>query len=274
MNPTPPPYAPNVVNQTVYYNGVTWKGNPGGDWYPESGGGGSGDQSYLTILNSVNKQNEQWVAKIKEFDTKSPFVYDQILADEVKKVGQRLDPYYKQTLDDFLTSITRQRTRSFEDERTVLGQISQDIGDYTKENQTQLQDALDRSRQGYADAGLYSSGQRMRSEGQLGATSENNLADYMKGQERRISDTQLSTKRNIEDYGTQQQQFQRDVGHYDPTTGQFVRGARSEAEVRTQAMGEIQPLQQQREFQMRQYAGVPAGVDASQYWLDTYNLLR
>lgn len=27
-----PPYAPNVVNQTVDYGGYTWKGNPGGDW--------------------------------------------------------------------------------------------------------------------------------------------------------------------------------------------------------------------------------------------------
>lgn len=30
-----PPYAPNVVNQTVSYGGKTWKGNPGGSWYEE-----------------------------------------------------------------------------------------------------------------------------------------------------------------------------------------------------------------------------------------------
>ena len=35
-----PPYAPNVVNQTVSYGGATWKGNPGSDWTLEGGGGG------------------------------------------------------------------------------------------------------------------------------------------------------------------------------------------------------------------------------------------
>src|SRR3990167_664826 len=30
-----PPYAPNVVNQTVSYGGRTWKGNPNQDWYLE-----------------------------------------------------------------------------------------------------------------------------------------------------------------------------------------------------------------------------------------------
>lgn len=30
--PTPPPYPPNTVNQTVEYNGSTWKGQPGQGW--------------------------------------------------------------------------------------------------------------------------------------------------------------------------------------------------------------------------------------------------
>lgn len=37
--PEKPPYAPNVVNQTVEYGGATWKGEPGGDWYLAGGGG-------------------------------------------------------------------------------------------------------------------------------------------------------------------------------------------------------------------------------------------
>lgn len=36
-----PPYAPNVVNQTVDYGGATWKGNPGSDWTLQSGGNSS-----------------------------------------------------------------------------------------------------------------------------------------------------------------------------------------------------------------------------------------
>lgn len=43
--PSPPSYAPNVVNQTVEHDGATWKGDPGTGWHlastdPRHGGGG------------------------------------------------------------------------------------------------------------------------------------------------------------------------------------------------------------------------------------------
>ena len=37
---TPPSYAPDTVNQTVDFGGVTWKGQPGGSWTPQSLSGG------------------------------------------------------------------------------------------------------------------------------------------------------------------------------------------------------------------------------------------
>jgi hypothetical protein len=36
-----PPYQPNVVNQTVDFGGVTWKGNPGQGWSQQSFTGGN-----------------------------------------------------------------------------------------------------------------------------------------------------------------------------------------------------------------------------------------
>lgn len=239
-------------------------------------------QTFDSILDAMNKKNEQFIGKIKEFDEKNPWVYDEILAEEMAKTGQRLDPYYKQTLDDFLTSINRKRTRSLEDERRTLSEISMDTQDYTKENKLALEDALEKSREGYADAGLYSSGVRMRAEGRLGVDSQDTLADYTKGQERRVGDLKLKTSREFEDYATTQGEFERDVGAYDPT-GKFVRGVslggrpvgtRSEAEVRQYAMAEIPVRQQQREFERRQFAGPPAGADQAAYYLDTYSLLQ
>ena len=48
-----PPYAPNVVNQTVSYGGATWKGNPGSDWTLEGGGGGDSiDMSQVPSVQS------------------------------------------------------------------------------------------------------------------------------------------------------------------------------------------------------------------------------
>lgn len=52
-----PPYAPNVQDQTVDYGGITWKGQPGGDWTPQSktGGGGLPGQAPTTqdMLNNA-----------------------------------------------------------------------------------------------------------------------------------------------------------------------------------------------------------------------------
>ena len=248
--------------------GIESTGNYGGG-IP---GGGQLDPSSQLIFDTINKQNEVFIAKIKEFDANNPFKYDDILAEEIAKVGTRLDPYYKQTLDDYLTAVNRKRTRSVEDERKTLQEISMDLSDYQKDNKVALEDALDKSREGYADAGLYSSGSRMRSEGKLGFESQNRLEDYQLGQERREADIKLTTQREQQDYNTEQSLFQRDVGSYDPT-GIFKRGARSEAETKLQAIPEVQRRQRERDFARSQYA-IPAAVDQAQYLLNSYNLLR
>src|SRR3990167_5401673 len=236
-------------------------------------GGGQLDPSSQLIFDTINKQNEQFIAKLKDFDVKNPFVYDVILGEEIKKVGQRLDPYYKQSLDDYLTAVNRKRTRSVEDERRTLQEISQDVQDYTKEHKLALEDALDKSREGYADAGLFSSGSRMRAEGKIGEVGQDTLADYQRGQERRTGDIQRLTQRELQDYQTEQSLFQRDVGSYG-AGGEFTRGARSEAETKLQAIPEVQRRQRERDFARAQYAGPPAASDQAQYLLNTYNLLR
>lgn len=39
---SPPSFSPDTVNQTVENDGATWKGQPGGNWTLQSGGGGGG----------------------------------------------------------------------------------------------------------------------------------------------------------------------------------------------------------------------------------------
>lgn len=60
MQPIKPNYAPNTVNQTVEYGGVTWKGQPGGDWVQQSGGGTSGANlaSYDSLINGLPKATD------------------------------------------------------------------------------------------------------------------------------------------------------------------------------------------------------------------------
>lgn len=239
--------------------------------YLAGGAQGGLDPAGQAILDAMNKQNEVFVSKLKEYDTTNPFVYDEILAQEMGKVGERLDPYYKQQLGDFTTAMSRKTSRSLEDRQRVLTNISLDVDQYTKENKQAVEDALEKSREGYSGAGLYTSGARMRTEGRLGAEAGKSLADYLGQKDRAVGEVNLGTQRQLEDYGEQTRLFERGVGSMQD--GVFKRGADSEAEVRLQAIPEVARRQQQREFERRQYAGAPAGADQAQYYLDTYKLL-
>ena len=232
----------------------------------------TGDPATDAIIKAQDEANKKFVSKVKEFDEKNPFVYDKILEDETKKVGLRLDPYYKQTLDDFLRGIKSRTSRSMEDERRTLTEISQDVDSYRKETRQNLEDALSRSREGFADIGQYFSGQQLQTTAKQGLESGEREEDYLRGAERRRESSILTYGRQREDLGETQNLFQRDVGQY---TGEgFTRGARSEAEVRLQALGEIPRRQAQRDFEMRQWVGSPPGVDPAQYALQSYSLLR
>ena len=48
---SPPPYAPNVVDQTVEYGGTVWKGQPGGGWTAQSRSGGGSLTGLETSFN-------------------------------------------------------------------------------------------------------------------------------------------------------------------------------------------------------------------------------
>ena len=72
-----PPYAPNVVNQTVSYGGVTWKGNPGSDWTPEvqsspSNNGGQAQTDYQAAIGTA-------VSGLKEAGTNLDTQYGSLL---------------------------------------------------------------------------------------------------------------------------------------------------------------------------------------------------
>ena len=53
---TPPPYAPNTVNQTVDYGGTTWKGNPGTGWtaVSQTGGGSIGSTGSISAAPTID----------------------------------------------------------------------------------------------------------------------------------------------------------------------------------------------------------------------------
>lgn len=248
-----------------------YKQNPGAQQAVQSG---ALDPTGAYIQNTVYKLDDAYFSKIKDFNSKNPFVYDDVLKQEISKAGNRLDPYYIQTLNDYTRGIDLQKSRSNEDLRKTLANLSTDINSYTESTKNNLEDALAKSRQGYADVGLYFSGNQQRDTAKQGLNANQGLADYTRGKQQSIDTANTTNERTQQDATLKLNQFQRDIGHFDPATGKFVRGAQSEAEVRSQAMSAIPARQSQHQLALYQAAGPPPGVNENEFWLNAYSGLQ
>ncbi len=230
-----------------------------------SAGGTTGNTAQQLIQASIDKytkQTEEYTKKYKEFDVSNPFDWDKILGEERTKVTQRLEPYYTQTLNDYLQGIETKRTRSAEDERTILSEINADVDFYKGQSAQTLIDAIGKSREGYADTGLLSSGQALRGEGQLATTAGTNLQRYLTTAERATSKATLAGQRLGEDLTLEERIKRRDLAQekgYNVETGALTG--------RTQRLGQWQ-------FEKGQYTGAPPGTNPLLYDQSLYGFLQ
>lgn len=220
------------------------------------------DQIIQASIDSYTKLADEYQAKVKQFDANNPFNFDKLLEEETAKVSQRLDPYYVQTISDFLQGINTKRSRGVEDERTLLTELSQDVDDYTGSAKIALDSAVERSREGYADAGLYGSGSQLRDEGQAKAASERTVADYVRGAERQGSRIKTQTARSMEDLALDERLGKRDIER------------EKSYQISSQSLSETLRRQQQREYEKAQFTGLPPGANPSQFANYSYNLLN
>jgi hypothetical protein len=251
---------------------IVWDDNLRAQANNTIGGGGQADSTISSAINAYGLSLDEYQKRYKEFDTKNPFNFDKMLADETAKVGERLDPYYKQTLNDYLTGINQKSTRSLEDQRTLLTNLNADTESYTAKDKLALLDTLDKTRQGYADSGLYFSGARQRAEGATTASDQTNMADYLRGQDTQKNTINTNATRTAEDIALSKSQEARDVGSFD-ASGNFVRGATPAYEVKSQALSAANQDQSLWQYQKNQYLGAPPGADYSLYANENTNLL-
>ena len=120
---TPPPYAPDTVNQTVDYGGITWKGNPGQGWTAQSKTGGgslsgidtkafnaptinlpqlyeslyqsSGIKDLENALSTKTTAYNEQVAKIKD----NPYLSEATMSGRLSKLADKFNADSKLELD-------------------------------------------------------------------------------------------------------------------------------------------------------------------------------
>lgn len=229
------------------------------------------------LIGSVTEQYakiaEEYTKRYKEFSEKNPFNFDEILAKETATVKQRLDPYYKQTLSDYLTGVSTKKSRGLEDQRLLLDNLQKDTDSYLGKDKIALADTLERTRQGYADAGTYFSGARLRAEGRAIGDEQTSKGDYLRGQEERKQNITSTAQRGFEDLELDQSNTKREIGSFD-ANGNFVPGATPTYQVQSQALSAAQQNQSLYNYQKQQYLGAPPGVDANIFAQENNNLLK
>lgn len=229
--------------------------------FKEQGGQQQVQQTPQQIIEEYTSSKiDEWNKKFNEYAKANPFDPDKALTEEKAKVQQRLDPYYKQTLNDYLQGVETKKSRSLQDESTILSELNADREFYSGQAAQNLDNALEQSREGFADAGLYGSGQQLRASGKLQSESSNNLSDYLRRNEAREKQTQLEGQRfRNEDLPLAQKLFERQTGSYD-TSGNFIPGADEQAQILTGASQGVKERQLQNYFGASQAAGAYPGV--------------
>lgn len=239
-----------------------WYGPGGNKDNPNYGGGGGGSSVAQATADAIAENYNTFQQREKDFANANPWDMDKVLSEEAAKVKQRLDPYYNQTLGNFLQGIEVKKARSLEDERNLLGQLTQTTDRYNQQQKDVLKNSLDTIDQSNASNDLSSSGFGERQQG-------NTLADTQLGLE--------AYNQNAGNTARQAQlQGQRTRGYDLPMQTQLEKqqlGAEQTANEYAQTYGQTQQRQNQYQFNQQRFAGQIPGASNLNSQTDLYKLL-
>ncbi len=166
--------------------------------------------SYQSLYQSWQEEANK---KFKEYQqAKGPFDFDEILVSKRAEAKEQIDPYYDERLSDYLLGVRRKTERSQADTQEFLGELSATTDSFTGSTQLKLTEAINRAREGFAEAGLFESGQRFRSEGLAERETQDTLSDFTRRQGLREKQATTGLGRTLEDIGLESKITQRDIG--------------------------------------------------------------
>lgn len=160
-----------------------------------------------SIQDSFQKLQNDVIKRFGEYRGGKPFRVDEVLAEKSKTAAEQIDPYYNQILGDYLLGVTRKINRGVDDTRDLLSELTASTASYTKEAQNTLSEAVDKAQQGFADSGLFGSGEALKTEGMAKQRTGDVLTDYTR--KAGLKEKQLTTglNRNLEDIGAEKKSY-------------------------------------------------------------------
>lgn len=114
-----------------------------------------------TIFQGVEGRIKDETSFIEQYTEDNPFVFDEVLAKD--SATAEYSPYYQELLEDYLGEIDLKR-ETVQDDR----KLTQELFEFDTRAETRdYQRAVRKAEQGYSDRGLYFSGQRETTTGEL-----------------------------------------------------------------------------------------------------------
>lgn len=191
------------------FNAGNWKNKAGANQFTNMGDPNQrADQSILGAFQNLQTEANK---RISEYTQRNPFRLDEVLAEKRTQAAEQLDPYFNETLTDYLTGVERKRTRSSQDTQDLLGELRATSDSFTGTTKLRLDEALNKAQQGFAEAGLFESGGRLRDEGLMQRETGDTLSDFNRQQGLRTKQAETGLGRTLEDLALQKKGTVRDI---------------------------------------------------------------
>ena len=229
-------------------NGITWQHQGGDRWVSLRQTGqdeGGIDNLVNSIVDPVSKALDSWRQKLEEFDKNNPFAFDE--AQAKASAGERLNPYYNATLNEFMTGIRRSSARSVEDSQRTIGELNTDATKLSEQERLSTQEAIRQSEEGAAGAGLFFSGQRQR---------QSNLQDIQGTQALEAIDTRKN--RGIDTANRMNLRTQEDLALQEARTKRLTEAERTTA-LETDVAGQKREAELRRAQERLSFTGSAPG---------------
>lgn len=206
---------PAVQQARQFYKGQFGPpGDAGAKWWlkvPEATAASPIEQVNQAIQKSFQDLQNEVIKRFGQYQGGKPFSVDEVLAQKKIEAAEQIDPYYDQILGDYLLGVQRKINRGTDDTKELLSELSASEDSFTQQSALALSDATEKAAQGFAESGLYGSGEQLSTEGKIKVSSGLAVDDYTRkvGSQRKQLTTGLS--RNIEDIGLEKKGYVSDL---------------------------------------------------------------
>lgn len=157
------------------------------------------DNVNKVIEDSFTKLQSEVRSRFGEYQAGKPFRVDEVLAEKTSEAKEQIDPYYNEIVSDYLTGVTSKISRGEQDTKDLLGELKATTDSYTGNTLFKLTEAINKAGEGFADAGLFDSGKRMRTEGVMTTETQSDLGDFNRQQAFKEKQLTGNLARGVED---------------------------------------------------------------------------